>query len=301
MDAAKKPLGRLTLSILRCDFMYHPAFRVQIFACLALLMMASPVCLCAEDAVPDATAVATDDASSAPMLAPAKKVPGNLWEIIVAGGPVNLAFMGFLGMISLVAAAVSLERLANLTRGKMVPATQVQTLHELVRANDQRLEKYQALCDQRSSPLAAVLRAGLSRVGRPLTEIEKALEDALARQMAELRSRVRPLSVAASVAPMVGLLGTVIGMLEAFRVASQAGLGKAEYLAEGIYLALETTVAGLLIAIPAMLFAAYFSSRGERFMREVADHLSEALPILAEISPRGTPRRTSANPLMETQ
>ncbi len=143
-----------------------------------------------------------------------------------------------------------------------------------------------------------MLRAGLLRAGRPLPEIEKTLEDAIGRQMAELRARVRPLSVAASVAPMVGLLGTVIGMLQAFRVASQAGLGKAEYLAEGIYLALETTVAGLLIAIPAMLFAAYFSSRGERFIREMSDHLTEALPLLAQLGQRSAGRSGNANPLM---
>ncbi|MGH7137927.1 MAG: MotA/TolQ/ExbB proton channel family protein, partial [Pirellulales bacterium] len=135
--------------------------------------------------------------------------------MIVAGGPVNVGFMAFLGMISLVAAAVAFERLANLTRGKVVPPAQVQGLNELVRAGEQRLERYQALCDQRASPLAQVLRAGLLRAGRPLPEIEKSLEDAIGRQMAELRSRVRPLSVAASVAPMVGLLGTVIGMLQA--------------------------------------------------------------------------------------
>ncbi|OYV78981.1 MAG: hypothetical protein B7Z73_19335, partial [Planctomycetia bacterium 21-64-5] len=165
---------------------------------------------------------------------------------------------------------------------------------------DHRIERYQTLCEQHPSPLASVLRAGLLRVGRPLAEIEKGLEDAAAREMAELRARVRPLSVAANVAPMVGLLGTVVGMLEAFRVASQAGLGKAELLAEGIYLALETTVAGLLIAIPAMLCAAYFSGRSERLIREICDRMTEALPVLAQLNQRGTARPAAGNPLMES-
>jgi biopolymer transport protein ExbB len=258
----------------------------------------APAAAGTSDAEPTPSAVsASTDSGSPPG---SKKPPGTLWEMIVAGGPLNLAFMGFLGLISLVAAAVALERLTNLTRGKVVPPTLVRGLDEVVRTGDTRLERYQGLCEQNPSPLASVLRAGLLRVGRPLAEIEKALEDAAAREMAVLRARMRPLSVAANVAPMVGLLGTVVGMLEAFRVASQAGLGKAELLAEGIYLALETTVAGLLIAIPALLCASYFSSRSERFVREIADCMNEALPVLAQVSQRST-RTSSANPLMESR
>lgn len=230
-------------------------------------------------------------------MASAKTPPGSLWEMIVAGGPLNIAFMSFLGLISLVAAAVALERLTNLTRGKIAPPNLVRRLEEHNRSGDHRVDRYQALCEQNPSPLASVLRVGLLRAGRPLAEIEKGLEDALAREMAELRARVRPLSVTANVAPLIGLLGTVVGMLEAFRIASQAGLGKAELLAEGIYLALETTVAGLLIAIPALLCAAYLNSRGERFVREIGDLMNDTLPVLAQAGQRTT-RPTGSNPLM---
>ena len=245
----------------------------------------------------DSTAASPGEVLS---LAPttAKKAPDNLWEMIVAGGPLNLAFMAFLGLISLAAAATALERVANLQHRKIAPPALVRGLEELIRTSEQRLERYQALCEQNPSPMASVLRAGLLRVGRPLPEIEKAFEDAAAREMAELRARVRPLSVAANVAPMVGLLGTVVGMLEAFRVASQAGLGKAELLAEGIYLALETTVAGLLIAIPAMLCASYFGGRNERLIRKIGDCMNDALPVLSQIGPRGTTRHSGGNPLM---
>ncbi|HEV7223350.1 MAG TPA: MotA/TolQ/ExbB proton channel family protein [Pirellulales bacterium] len=248
---------------------------------------------------PDSVA---DAATGAATHAARKQPPENLWQMIVAGGPLNLAFMGFLGLISLVAAAVAMERLANLTRRKIVPGQAVRELQGLVDSRERRLEKFRAVCDQHPSPLTNVVRAGLARVGRPLSEIEKGLEDAAAREMAELRARVRPLSVAANVAPLVGLLGTVVGMLEAFRVASQAGLGKAELLAEGIYLALETTVAGLLIAIPALLFASYFHSRAERFFREISDCLDSTLPALEALSdtrPTDPARGSlSNNPLM---
>ena len=260
----------------------------------------------ADPALDGASPAAVQEASSGvETLAGAvgKRSPETLWQMIVAGGPLNLAFMAFLGSISLVAAATTMERLVNLTRGKIVPPDQVGGLESLVGANEQRLDGFLEVCDRQASPLANILRAGLLRVGRPWSEIEKALEDGAARELAELRSRVRPLSVAANVAPLVGLLGTVLGMLEAFRIASQAGLGKAELLAEGIYLALETTVAGLLIAIPASLFASYFHSRSERFVREIGDCLNHALPVLAALapgkpSPAAAPTSARSNPLM---
>lgn len=261
---------------------------------------ASPPAASASASTTDQHAGAAADSADSEIVGP-KKPPGNLWEMIVAGGPLNLAFMGFLGFISLVAAAVALERLANVTRAKLVPPALAGELEELARSGEHRVEKYEALLADGGTPLANVWRAALLRVGRPMSEIEKAMEDGAGRELAELRSRARPLSVAANVAPMVGLLGTVVGMLEAFRVASQAGLGKAELLAEGIYLALETTVAGLLIAIPAMLLASFINSRGERLMRELADHLTRVLPVFAKLEerrPTGSPRTTSDNPLL---
>ncbi|HUY31492.1 MAG TPA: MotA/TolQ/ExbB proton channel family protein [Pirellulales bacterium] len=227
-----------------------------------------------------------------------KAPPGNLWEMIAAGGPVNIAFMGFLGFISLVAGAAAMERLAHLTRRRVAPADLVRDLADLVQKGESRAESFQEVCRRSPSPLAHIVTAGLLRAGRPLPEMEKAMEDAAVREMAELRARIRPLSVAANVAPLVGLLGTVVGMLEAFRVTSQVGTGKAEVLAEGIYLALETTVAGLVIAIPALLFASYFHSRGERLMREIDDHLTAALPAFQRLEQAGgAAKPAGGNPL----
>jgi biopolymer transport protein ExbB len=159
------------------------------------------------------------------------------------------------------------------------------------------------LCQRNKAPISDILKAGLLRIGRPMPEVEKSMEDAALREMASQRARIRPLSVVADVAPLIGLLGTVVGMLDAFRTASQEGLGKAETLAEGIYLALETTVAGLIIAIPAMLFAALFVARLERYMRETDEQLMEVMPVLGRMQLTGSdaaaPRSAPANnPLM---
>jgi biopolymer transport protein ExbB len=105
------------------------------------------------------------------------------------------------------------------------------------------------------------------------------MEDAAAREMAELRGRVRPLTIMGNIAPLVGLQGTVVGMIQAFYTASAGGLGgQGESLAQGIYLALLTTAAGLAIAIPSLLLAAFYNARIERVFREIDLHLTEVLP-----------------------
>jgi biopolymer transport protein ExbB len=225
-----------------------------------------------------------------PSSASARKVPETLFELIVAGGPLNIAFISVLGMLSLVGMAVILERLVNMTATKLIPPGFVRELQELVRRNEDKQHAFQEVCDRYPSTIASILKAGLMRAGRPLPEIEKALEDAAARELSVLRSHIRPLTVLSSLAPLVGLLGTAVGMIIVFRTASQVGPGKAELLAEGIYLKLETTVAGLIVAIPSVLFAAVFNSRSEKFLRMMDVYLMETLPCFARMKQPGAER-----------
>jgi biopolymer transport protein ExbB len=114
-----------------------------------------------------------------------------------------------------------------------------------------------------------VLSAGLRRAGSPLPEIEKAVEDAGSREVRKLNANLRPLSVVITIAPLLGLLGTVWGMVVAFiQIASAEGLGKPEQLADGISQALITTVAGLVIAIPTQAAYYWFRGRIDRWVRE---------------------------------
>ncbi len=171
-----------------------------------------------------------------------------------------------------------------------MPSHFVGGLRELLDSNEDSVDGFRRLCEDLRSPIAKIMNAGLVRAGRPLPEVEKAMEDAAMREMAAMRARNRPLSVIGSIAPLVGLLGTVVGMIFAFGEASQEGLGKAEALAHGIYLALMTTAGGLTIAIPSLLCAAWFNARVERFMREIDECLLDTMPSLARIE--RTPGRT---------
>ncbi len=235
---------------------------------------------------------------------PNAAAPDDILGLILAGGPLNIVFMSVLGLFSLAAVAVALERLVQTSRRRLLPAPLLTGLAELIRRGELHPQAYHELCQGHASPLASVLQAGLARLGRPANEIEKAMEDTLAREVSQLRARIRPLSVIGSVAPLVGLLGTVVGMLEAFRTASTAGLGKAELLAKGIYLALETTVAGLAIAIPAMLAAAWLQARVERAMFVIDERMMEILPLVPRMQQPPAERsgsRSGQNPLLSTR
>jgi len=214
---------------------------------------------------------------------PAKKMPETFLELITAGGPLNIAFISVLGLFSLFGLAVILERFVNLREKKLIPPDFIHGLQLLARREEDTPRPFAELCDRYPSVIATILKAGLLRAGRPVLEVEKGMEDAAAREMGALRSRVRPLTVLSAVGPLVGLLGTAVGMIIVFRTASQSGLGKAELLAEGIYLKLETTVAGLIVAIPSVIFAAILNSRTEKLMRRIDEHLMEVIPCFARM------------------
>jgi biopolymer transport protein ExbB len=137
------------------------------------------------------------------------------------------------------------------------------------------------LCAQRGTPLGRVMTSALKAWGEPFLEREKSVEDAGAREVRRLSANLKPLVVVAMIAPLLGLLGTVWGMIVAFStIAMQDGLGKPELLAAGISQALITTAAGLCIAIPTQ--AAYFFLKGkvERFSLRAEELYHELAAML---------------------
>jgi len=198
-----------------------------------------------------------------------------------------LFFYALLAIFSIFAATVTLERLVNLTRKRVLPAGFESGLAGILQSSTPTQLELSDLCEKWPSPVARNLAAGLARCGRPLPEVEKSMEDAAVRELSEMRSKHRPLNVVGSTAPLVGLLGTVVGMIFAFQISSQLGLGKAEQLARGIYLALLTTAGGLTIAIPTLLLSAWFHGRVERFFRQIDQILMPAIPFFTALEKKG--------------
>ncbi|MBC8328738.1 MAG: MotA/TolQ/ExbB proton channel family protein [Planctomycetes bacterium] len=195
---------------------------------------------------------------------------GSLFDMIANGGPV----MWPLGLCSVLAVAFMVERGMRLRRGALGGR---ESGRQVIDAYDDggapgALE----LCDSQRTPMSRILAAGLKRLDQPLLEMEKAVEDAGARELRVLSAKLRPLVVIAAIAPLLGLLGTVWGMIQAFtQIAMADALGRPERLAEGISSALITTAVGLSIAIPSQAAYYFFRSRLDRFVTAVEETYGE--------------------------
>lgn len=216
------------------------------------------------------TALWADDANPVGKTAPPTvKPPSSFFEIVFSGGPIGILVMLALIALSLTAAYLIFEHVFSLRRQTLLPDGLGEGVRQAI-AMSKFAEAEQA-CRNQPSFLAFVLLQGLAEVEGGWEAVEKSIEDALAEQSARLFRRLEYLSVLANLAPMLGLLGTVIGMVLCFQeVANTQGNAGAAQLAEGIYQALVTTVCGLLIAIPSLGAFAVFRNRIDQFVAEAA-------------------------------
>jgi biopolymer transport protein ExbB len=194
-------------------------------------------------------------------------------------------FMYPIYFFSFIVVLFGLERLFALRRRRIIPPAFVAGFGDLAAGGagfDPR--KAYKLCQQYPSTAANVIRAVLLKIGRPHSEVEQAVTMAQEREAAKLYNNVRPLNLAASAAPLLGLLGTVQGMIIAFHDTAHLppGVNRAEFLAKGVYIALVTTFAGLCVAIPAVVISHYFEGKIQRLFRELDDVIYNLLPQLEQ-------------------
>ena len=202
--------------------------------------------------------------------------PSGFLEIVFAGGISSLLILIVLLGLSLTAAYLVFEQLMTLRRSEIMPDGLDDDVRDLIKAGQFR--QAHELCGENRSFLSLIIRQGLVEVDGDWNDVEKAMEDATAEQSAQLFRRIEYLSVIGNIAPMLGLLGTVVGMIMAFQqVATTQGSAGAGELAEGIYQALVTTVGGLIVAIPSLGFFAVFRNRIDQLVAEAAYRAQRAL------------------------
>ncbi len=190
--------------------------------------------------------------------------PRGFFAILKAGGPVGLLII----LLSIAAVALVIEHIMTIRAQVLMPPGLDEEVRQLLAAG--KLGPADQACQMQPSFLSFVLRAGFAEVEGGWPAVEKAMEDATAEQSSRLFRKIEYLSVIGNIAPMLGLLGTVVGMIFAFReLADSGGLPVAADLAEGIYLALVTTVEGLIVAIPSLAAFAIFRNRVDHFVAEL--------------------------------
>ncbi|MGV3485136.1 MAG: MotA/TolQ/ExbB proton channel family protein [Planctomycetaceae bacterium] len=209
----------------------------------------------------------------------------DLLSLITRGG----AFMIPIGFMSLLVVTLVVERLLSLRRKRIIPKTLTSDLREI----SQPAERFSpsvawAICRDHPSAAATAIEAMLMRTGQPLDEIERAATEAIQREADDYAAPIRWLTLAASATPLMGLLGTVWGMIVAFHESTTltADRSRSEQLSEGIYTALVTTLAGLVVAIPAAIMAQYLENRLTKLSHRIERFAFELPPGLARFNGR---------------
>ena len=191
-------------------------------------------------------------------------------ELLLEGG----WFMVPIALCSLLGVAVIIERLIALRRRAIIPPKFLSGLKGAFRGPQDREEAVH-YCRRDGSPIARVIAVGIRKMPQGVEAVEQGIEDAGANEVSKLRRNLRILYGVSAIAPMLGLLGTVWGMIEAFQEVQGGSLGKADRLAGGIYIALVTTFAGLCVAIPLLVFYYYFLSKIDRIVSDMNDTSEE--------------------------
>jgi biopolymer transport protein ExbB len=205
--------------------------------------------------------------------------PSNVLDLIMAGGYVMIP----LGLCSVLALAIAVERFISLNRDKLIPQAFSEGLRDSFTGGRKDYGAAMQYCEQTPCPISSIFKAGISRAPQGNEAMEKAIEDAGAREVNKMKRSLKPLSIIARVAPLLGLLGTVYGMISAFQSTSSmgAGSGKAGSLATGIYEALVTTATGLTLAIPVVIVYEILCHRVDSIVDHMDDQAIEFLEYSA--------------------
>lgn len=235
---------------------------------------------------PDLFVLLTQAPTGAPVVVGAKIE--SVWDFVIKGGPTMIA----IAACSLVALAIVAERSVVLRRRSVVPPAFLAGLkavwHDRARAID--------YCRANSSAIASLLLVVAKRRGRPRDEIAREVDEAGRREVSRLRQRLRVLGTLPQVSTMLGLLGTIFGMIKTFQAVAASGqsLGKTELLAKGIFEAWTCTAAGLLVAIPVLVMYQWLMGRAEAMTVELDRTVAEWLDDESDAAPAPAARAAEA-------
>ncbi len=200
-----------------------------------------------------------------------------LWNLCLQGGWTMVP----LALLLLICVYIFTERLVVITKASRKDDTFMSRIRDYI--HDSETESALNLCKSTATPYARLIAKGISRIGRPMNDVLVAIENTGNIEVANLSKGLPWLATTAAGAPMLGFLGTVIGMVQAFYAIAQAGSSATiDSFADGIYAALVTTVAGLIVGIIALFAYNYLVSRINKIMNEMEAQTMEFMDLLNE-------------------
>ena len=187
-----------------------------------------------------------------------------------------------LGICSILALAIIIEKFITLKIIESRSEKFTEKARSIINGNeDRKIDKILALCEMTPISLARILKKGLEKRGKGKEEVKEAIQDAGSEEIPYLEKRLKILGTITAIAPLIGLLGTVVGMIKAFNVITVQGVGNPGALAGGIAVALYTTAFGLSIAIPSLIFYNYFMHRTDKIIRRLESVSREFMEFLS--------------------
>jgi len=205
----------------------------------------------------------------------------SVMDLIFSGGTGSVVIISVLFLMLGVALYIYFERLLAVNAASKIDKNFMNQIRDHVTSG--KLEAAKLLCAQTDSPVARLTEKGISRIGKPLDDINTAIENAGTLEVYKLEKNVSVLATVAGAAPMIGFLGTVIGMILAFHeMASSGGQAEMGSLAAGIYTAMTTTVAGLIVGIIAYIGYNHLVNRTDKVVHKMEANAVEFLDLLNE-------------------
>ncbi len=205
----------------------------------------------------------------------------SIFELITSGGAGGMIIMTILFILSIIAVSIFIERYKAIKKAGNLDENFFFQLKEYVSAG--KLDAARDLCQGTPSPVARMMEKGITRIGRPLKDIAAAVENTGKLEVYRMEKNLALLATISGAAPMIGFLGTVIGMILAFHeMASAGGQIQVDMLAEGIYTAMTTTVAGLSVGILAYLGYNILVSKVDKVVYKMEVNATDFLDLLNE-------------------
>ncbi len=204
-------------------------------------------------------------------------------ELIGSGGTAGMIIITILFLLMIVATYIYFERLFAIKAATKIDSNFMNQIKDHV--SHGKIDSAQILCAQVNSPVSRLINKGITRIGKPLTDINTAIENAGRLEVYNLEKNVSVLATISGVAPMIGFLGTVIGMiLSIFEIANSGGQIDIKLLADGLYTAMTTTVGGLIVGIIAYMAYNHLVVKTDKIVYqmeanslEFLDHLNEPI------------------------
>lgn len=202
-------------------------------------------------------------------------------DLLLTGGTAGIVVIAVLFVLLFVAIYIYFERLFAIKSASKIDGNFMNQIKDNVSSGN--IEAAKILCAQTNSPVARLTAKGISRIGSPLEDINTAIENSGRLEVYKLEKNVSVLATIAGAAPMIGFLGTVIGMVMAFHtLATSSGQAEMGILAEGIYTAMTTTVAGLIVGIIAYMGYNHLVVRTDKVVHSMEANAVDFLDLLNE-------------------